>query len=604
MNGTVRLALTYIVKDNSDYDNLKKSLESFMPFFDGLFVVVNGLSGEHDKIHQLVKKFKGTSISISPETNPEVYRTRANGTKYFARFDRARQISFDLVPDEYDYISWADTDDLLQGGTEIRPLMQKVKEANIDLVFCTYYYQYTEFEKGKLEPRIMHERERFIKNKKFRWFSYLHEVLIPIEGRMEDKLITNYRFGDEKQQLLWLHTKDVSGESLESHRRNIEILEAQASDEEYKDPRTLFYLAKTYFDIGTPESLMKSNEMLDKYIPMSGWDEEIGNAYHYKGLIYQRLGKDREAVQFYKEAIKIYPQNPIDYLRLVDCYFKIGQYEDGFFFLTQAGYLPPVKSRSTIGLPFETKLLFITLKYQEAQIKNNLNDMEYWANERHKFIQDELLESVKSTKELNKVAEGFYNYAIYLLKNSPEKVKPYLETLIPPIIEQPFVMNIACSVPPKVWADNEICYYASFGNKHFESWTANNLEKGIGGSESAVIYLSKEWVKKGYKVVVYCDCGNNAGIIDGVEYRHYNTINWNDKFSTIIFWRSPHLLDIKVLNAKRIFYDAHDIESIANWTPERVKKVDKVFFKSRWHRKNLPNIPDSKAVIISNGIES
>ena len=124
------------------------------------------------------------------------------------------------------------------------------------------------------------------------------------------------------------------------------------------------------------------------------------------------------------------------------------------------------------------------------------------------------------------------------------------------------------------------------------------------GSESAVIYLSKEWVKKGYKVVVYCDCGNNAGIIDGVEYRHYNTINWNDKFSTIIFWRSPHLLDIKVLNAIRIFYDAHDIESIANWTPERVKKVDKVFFKSRWHRKNLPNIPDSKAVIISNGIES
>ena len=78
-------------------------------------------------------------------------------------------------------------------------------------------------------------------------------------------------------------------------------------------------------------------------------------------------------------------------------------------------------------------------------------------------------------------------------------------------------------------------------------------------------------------------------------------INWADEFSTIIFWRSPHLLDIPI-KAKNILYDAHDIESMDNWNKARVDKVSKVFFKSKWHRKNLPQIPESKAVVISNGV--
>jgi hypothetical protein len=48
---TAKIALTYIVKDNSEYNLFESSLESFMPFFDGLYVAVTGTSGEHNKIH-------------------------------------------------------------------------------------------------------------------------------------------------------------------------------------------------------------------------------------------------------------------------------------------------------------------------------------------------------------------------------------------------------------------------------------------------------------------------------------------------------------------------------------------------------------------------
>lgn len=600
---TAKIALTYIVKDNSELELFQKSLKSFMPYFDGLFVVVNGLSGEHDLIHKEVKKYKGTSISISPETHPEPYHKNEDGTWSFVNFAAVRQISFDMVTPDYDYISWADTDDLLQGGIEIRKLANVAKQNDIDMVHCTYYYSCIFNEDGSVkEPIIFHERERLLKRGVFKWASWLHEVCVPIDKRVHDLRIIQHTYDPKKDQnLVWVHTANLE-KSQKALIRNVKILELQAKAEDYKDPRTLLYIAKTYYDIGDKDKLIEADKYLDMYIPMSGWNEEIGIAYHYKGLIRQRLGRDAEAIDFYKRAIYTYPQAHQDYLRLADACFKVGLIEEGTIYLNQVSALPEQKSKATIGNPFETKLLYVTLKYQEAQRNGDLEAMKRFAEIRHTIVKDELLDSVNQTIEINKIATGIYNYGIYILKNYPELAERYLNSISQPFIDQDFVKQIANTVPPKEWADNEIVYYASTGGKHFEEWTAKNLDKGIGGSESAVIYLAKEWTKLGYKVTVYCDTGNEPGIYDGVEYKHYNTINFNDKFSTIIFWRSPHLLDLPMLKAKRIFMDLHDIASMEHWTPERVKKVDKVFFKSRWHRRNLPNVPNDKAVVISNGI--
>ena len=575
-----------------------------MPYFDGLFVVVNGLSGQHDLIHKEVKKYKGTSISINPETHPAPYYKNEDGKWEFINFAAVRNISFDLVTEDFDYIAWADTDDLLQGGSEIRKIANAAKQNNIDAIFCTYYYSCRFNEDGTVkEPIIFHERERLLKRGKYKWTSHLHEVCVAKNGDMNNLHMSQYTYDPKKEQnLVWVHTADVE-KSIKALQRNVRILELQAKEENYKDPRTLFYIAKTYFDIGEPGKLIEADKYLDMYIPMSGWEEEIGNAYHYKGLIRQRFGKDAEAIQFYKRAIYHHPLNHGDYLRLADALFKVGNIEEGDLYLDQAAVLPELKSKATIGNPFETKVLYVTLRYQQAQRKGDLEEMKKFAEIRDTLIKDGLLDQVNQTIETNKIAQGIYNYAIYILKNYPQHLDQYLNTVKPPFLEQDFVMKLSNSRPPKVWANNEIVYYASFGNKHFEEWTPDNLQTGIGGSESAVIYLAKEWVKLGYKVTVYCDCGDKAGEYDGVTYKHYNLVNFNDKFSTIIFWRSPHLLDIQNLTAKRIFMDLHDIADMNQWTKARIDKVDKIFFKSRWHRRNLPNVPNSKAVVISNGID-
>lgn len=595
----VKVALTYIIKDDSEAGLFERSLNSFAKYFDKVFVAVTGVSGEHEKIHKLVKKYGGVSISTSPKTHPSIYEEVSEGIYKFRRFDEARRVSFEMVPEEYDYISWADVDDILQGGEEIKPLLENCKKHDIDVVYCTYYYQFIKKENA-LEPIIFHERERFIKRGAFKWSMWLHEVMVPAYGRMEEKKAVQHSFDLEKnQKLLWMH-ETTNERTAQALGRNLEILEAQAKAEEYKDPRTLFYLAKTYFDVGGQEYLLKSNNMLDRYIKMSGWDEEIGNAYHYKGLIAQIFNKNAEAIECYKQAIKLYPANMTDYLRLADACFKTNQFDTGFLYLKLASAVDLPKSRATIGTPYETKLLYINLKYQEAFIKKDMAEMERWANIRKEYINDGLLESVLETKEFNKIAESFYNYFVFLSRTAPNKLDLLFESLVKPLIDIEVVMRLSSSRLPKTWGKKDIVYYASFANKHFEEWTPENLEKGIGGSETAVIQLAREWVKLGYHVTVYCDCGDRGGVYEGVTYKHYNTINWNDNFNILILWRSPHLVNIP--KAKQLFYDAHDIENMSNWRPEKVKAIDKVFFKSKWHRRNLPNIPNDKAVVISNGV--
>ena len=67
---SIKVALTYIIKDDSQKEQFEKSLKSFAPYFDKIYVAVTGVSGKHDEIHKLVKKYNGYSVSTTPVTHP------------------------------------------------------------------------------------------------------------------------------------------------------------------------------------------------------------------------------------------------------------------------------------------------------------------------------------------------------------------------------------------------------------------------------------------------------------------------------------------------------------------------------------------------------
>jgi hypothetical protein len=70
----------------------------------------------------------------------------------------------------------------------------------------------------------------------------------------------------------------------------------------------------------------------------------------------------------------------------------------------------------------------------------------------------------------------------------------------------------------------------------------------------------------------------------------------------LIIWRAPWELDYK-WKANKVYLDLHDVPNPMEFTPERLKNVDKIFVKSKFHRNLIPHVPDEKIKIISNGVD-
>ncbi len=134
-------------------------------------------------------------------------------------------------------------------------------------------------------------------------------------------------------------------------------------------------------------------------------------------------------------------------------------------------------------------------------------------------------------------------------------------------------------------------------------------DQSLGGSEQAVVNLSTEWAKSGKKVAVY---GKVPEVeYKGVDYFPWNKFNWQANYNVVVLWRLSGVLcflpfDISV---KKLYVDYHDnrYNYPIDYLSLVTKKVDKVFFKSNYHRKcyieqTKHNVDDSNSLIIPNGI--
>jgi len=609
----MKILLTCIVKGDSEIDEFERMLSSFMPYCDGLVASLTGIDEKFDKTIKLIKKYHGKYLITNPTTHPNIYSKDEKGY-FFSNFAEARNTTFELANsmltiEPYTWYTWADVDDILIGGEQMRMVAEKVAKTEIDDVFFTYWYSVLPNEKGEYTEdgvEIDHLRERLIRPQRFKWVSRLHEVAVPKDGNYKPKS-TMYDYNSkEKRTCAWVHivTKEQAEINL---KRNLRILELQVREEKRQDPRTIFYLAKTYYDLKDPQKDKLALLLLDEYREKSGWAEERGNSWEYTGNLYARFGDHYKAIDAYFNGLKEFPQRHMLYLYLAKEYAEVKRFDESDFWLDVVGKLPPPTSRTTIGNPLEVKFMFASLMYNRMMRKMNLPEALTYLKARNKIGKlkdDGMIKTLEELIEMNEAAKNVVLYANWLKKTKNEdKIEHLLKALPYELGKEQFAFQIANQVAkPKIWPKKSIVYYASWGGSHFEGWSPKNVDsQGIGGSERAVIELSKRWAKKGYKVVVYGDPREMEGEYEGVEYRAWYEINWNDTFDTLILWRSPHLLDLP-LKANKIFMDLHDVASNLDWTPEREAKVDKVFFKSKYHRDMVPNIADDKAVIISNGI--
>jgi len=107
----------------------------------------------------------------------------------------------------------------------------------------------------------------------------------PVHGIIEPCFIEERRNLDE----LVVFEDESNGRRPEKLARYLPICERMV--QEKPTPRAVFYLARTYFDLGRFEEAI---EMYDRRIRMGGWEEEAWHAQYMKGVAQIRLAQFAE----------------------------------------------------------------------------------------------------------------------------------------------------------------------------------------------------------------------------------------------------------------------------------------------------------------------
>lgn len=170
--------------------------------------------------------------------------------------------------------------------------------------------------------------------------------------------------------------------------------------------------------------------------------------------------------------------------------------------------------------------------------------------------------------------------------------------------------NVVCEAyvnPPHSCSNNKLDIVIACGDA-IEEWNPATVKvNGIGGSENAVIEVSKRLARKGHNVRVYTSCGvNGEGIFDGVEYHSSDKISLIEHCDVYIAWRHANLLDVSNVNAKVKYLWVHDVCALGA-KHSNLLKADGILALSDWHADNIErvhNVPRSQIVRTRNGIDN
>ena len=614
-NLSSKIALSMIVRGDKDDDQkMNRALESIAPHVDGIFVTITGPSNlasktekilkhynahisYHEALHEVIEEeVKFLTEFLGYEPNMKV------GDKIFV-FDEARNFAMDQIPKEYDWLIWMDSDDVFVHGEKLHELATVGIQQNIEAFYFNYLYQADFDEKGNIRHRIIeHLRERLLRNNGvYKWIAPIHETLI--EQRPTRKT-DNYDC-----EVIHLATDEDRIGSLQRNLRNLELSIYQTKG---KDPRPIYYLAKALFDMRTDETDKKVIPLIEQYLlgeDKSGWPEERAQAWEYLAEIYRRRGEHNNAIKATLNAFTE-PTEPSasPFLNLAVSFMHKEQYELALFWVKIATSIPEKKTTlvknvkdlqaRTLEVVFNACLNLSKVDEAYAAITKL---QELYPGEPNMNNAFEIISRIRAERDISMKVTELANF----LKQTGEreKIKTLLNAVPQIASNNPFIEQLYKeNMPAKAWGDDEIAIFCGPG---FTNWSAKSLdnpgENFVGGSEEAVINMSRELVKLGWKVKVYADPGADEGTIDGVDYLPYYKFNKLDNFNILVSWRQLGFFD-QPLSAKKKYLWLHDIPNKMEYTPERWNGIDKIIVLSKWHRDQIDHVPDSKIMISTNGI--
>ena len=580
----LKLAAALIVKGTDDEAVLlDKCLKNLKGHVDKVFLDINVPKNQ---------KYSQKVLDVAKKHKADVQKTWWTGD-----FVGARNANFARIPKEYDFILWVDSDDTIENPEKMKEVCA-ITPANIDGIYIKYDYAHDEYD----NVTVSHWVARIVRNNdSFAWKSSFTDSEVTVHETLNERR----KVGKVMNEEFWIKHHADEERRDRSLARNISILEQMLTKGKANpDPRILYYLATHYVDANR---LLEAKELLEWYLTLSGWAEERSQAYVYLGMIYDAMQDIDKARGCYMRAVAESPNDPNPYVELGELEMRDRLWQKAVYWLEMA-VAKKVDPMASVYRPMDsTYRAYKALSQAHANIGGkSLQKAQKWLTEALKLrpfdpeLHDaqKVLDQVVEIRDLTKAT----NQLIKKLKDDEEtdKIVPFLDSLPTKMQDNPLVTSARNYYrEPKVWPKKSVVILAGWGP--LGNWGPSGLEKGIGGSEEAIIRISRELVKQGYSVTVFGTPGEEAGLDGKVEYRHYWEFNSKDQFDIFISWRSPEQFDQK-FNARKSYLWLHDVMDKEEFIEERLANLDRVIFVSQYHRDLYPFIPEEKCFVSGNGI--
>ena len=483
-------------------------------------------------------------------------------------FAEARNYATSLATS--DWTIWVDGDDVVRGAEHLRGHAARVDALRGDapaIVLMPYEYQRDDL--GNVVT--LQRRERMYRPREaFRWSEPVHEVLTPIEPGCQ--------------------THSADDVVVEHHRedkpaapgRNLEILRRHY-DAGYQSTRSLYYLGLEYGHIGDTGQAI---DFLRRYVCRSDWDDERALACCELSRHYCTLGDYEEALMWAWCGMRSREGwfEPL---------FAAGR---AFYFLAQRG--GPTERRDwercayyldlAVSRPCTDSLLFINPMAARF-------DVELFRSVAHAQIGN--VDAAIASCERGLAAKHDDGLASNLATLAEGRNRDKVDELVR-------LLGGSYTPPDEYPPGLDIILFCGHA---WEPWSPDTAKrKGIGGSETAAIEMTKRWAALGHRVRVYGDCLAMEGTYDGVQYLHYDKFG-GSSCDVLVVSRRPDALDDGVCAAGRRIAWVHDIHMGPELTHARAIRADRVMALTQWHRQNIlrhhPQLHNSQVVVTRNGID-
>jgi len=564
-----------IITRNSDAPLLDKALASVIGKVDAIYITV----ADKEEPSEEVKAIAGN------------YKANLSHFTWINDFAAARNFNMSLCKE--DWYTWMDTDDEVEGMEKAHQFLESVN-ASIKFVLCTYNYAF--YPNGMVATR--HPKERFIKmDVPFKWKGKLHETCV-----------SDAEFGGLKcEDIVWNHrTNDAR--TLESSKRNVEIVQSELAEqitqgEDKIDPRTIFNLGMAYSSVaqrtGSEEDWMLSIRTFQKYLERTGWSEHAYMAFKFIGVGCMQMERPQQALQAFMESWKLCPEYADAYVMMGSAYERMNMNTHAeTFYKIALSVGAENRYASDIGSEKLTPL-FALAKF--TAMRGNIKEAREYIKKFKAIAGDSddninaLSAEIDRVETLNTQAKAIADQLFEMDEDEQKKAYAAIDDRFK---HHPYIVSFRRS---KTWKTTTTGKEISImtGNS-IESWSPENAKSGIGGSEEAVIYLSKELVKRGWDVTVYGRV-DEPKQYDGVWYKPWYEYSPNEPTDIFIGWRDASVFDYKP-NAKKSYLWLHDVLPAQALIESRLKNLTKVIVLSEYHRDLFPHVSPDKIMVSANGL--